>query len=46
MVIFRLLGFPPELGLVMMLLKRVREVGFNLLGLALLTWLRPRGATA
>lgn len=41
MVIFRLLGLPPELGLAMMLLKRVREVGFNLLGLALLTWLRP-----
>jgi hypothetical protein len=29
----------------MMLLKRVREVGFNVLGLALLTWLRPRPAT-
>jgi len=46
MVIFRLLGLPAELGLAMMLLKRVREVGFNLLGLALLTWLRPRRATA
>jgi glycosyltransferase 2 family protein len=46
MVIFRLLGLPAELGLVMMLLKRVREVGFNLVGLALLTWLRPSRATA
>jgi hypothetical protein len=45
MVIFRLLGLPAELGLAMMLLKRVREVGFNVLGLALLTWLRPRPAT-
>ncbi len=41
MVIFGLLGLPPELGLAMMLLKRVRELGFNLLGLALLTRLRP-----
>jgi putative membrane protein len=41
MVIFRLLGLAPELGLAMMLLKRVREIGFNLLGLALLTRLRP-----
>ncbi len=46
MVIFRLLGLPPELGLALMLLKRVREVGFNLVGLALLTWLRPSRATA
>jgi putative membrane protein len=41
MVIFGLLGLPPELGLAMMLLKRVREIGFNLLGLTLLTRLRP-----
>lgn len=41
MVIFRLLGLSPELGLALMLLKRVREIGFNLLGLALLTRLRP-----
>lgn len=41
MAIFGLLGLPPQLGLAMMLLKRVREVGFNLLGLALLTRLRP-----
>jgi putative membrane protein len=46
MVIFRLLGLPPDLGLAMMLLKRVREVGFNLLGLGLLTWLRPRRVRA
>jgi uncharacterized membrane protein YbhN (UPF0104 family) len=41
MVIFGLLGLVPELGLAMMLLKRVREIGFNLLGLGLLTRLRP-----
>jgi putative membrane protein len=41
MLIFSLLGLPPDLGLVMMLLKRVREIFFNLLGLALLTRLRP-----
>jgi len=41
MVIFGLLGLAPELGLVMMLLKRVREIGFNLVGLGLLTQLRP-----
>ena len=41
MVIFGMLGLPPELGLAMMLLKRVREIGFNLLGLGLLTRLRP-----
>lgn len=41
MVIFGLLGLPPELGLAMMLLKRVREFGFNMLGLGLLTRLRP-----
>ena len=41
MMIFGLLGLPPDLGLVMMLLKRVREIGFNLLGIALLTRLRP-----
>jgi putative membrane protein len=44
MVIFGLLGLPPELGLAMMLLKRVREIAFNLLGLALLTRLRPSPA--
>jgi putative membrane protein len=41
MVIFRLLGLPPDLGLAMMLLKRVREIGFNVFGVALLTRLRP-----
>jgi hypothetical protein len=47
MVIFGLMGLPPELGLAMMLLKRVRELGFNLLGLGLLTRLRPQAvATA
>jgi putative membrane protein len=46
MVIFSLLGLPPELGLVLMLLKRVREIVFNLLGLALLARLHPRAATA
>ena len=46
MVIFSLLGLPPELGLAMMLLKRVREIGFNLLGLGLLTRLRPSPSTA
>src|SRR6185295_9542866 len=45
MVIFGILGLPPELGLALMLLKRVREIGFNLLGLALLTRLRPRPAS-
>ena len=45
MVIFGLLGLPPQLGLAMMLLKRVRELGFNLLGLALLARLRPAGAS-
>jgi len=44
MVIFRLLGLPPDLGLAMMLLKRIREIGFNLLGVALLTRLRPAAA--
>ncbi|MCC6763246.1 MAG: flippase-like domain-containing protein [Deltaproteobacteria bacterium] len=44
MVIFRMLGLPPDLGLAMMLLKRVREIGFNLLGVALLTRLRPAPA--
>ena len=39
------LGLPPELGLALMLLKRVREIGFNLLGLGLLTRLRPRPAS-
>jgi putative membrane protein len=42
MLIFRLLGFAPELGLTLMLLKRVREIGYSLLGLALLPRLRPR----
>lgn len=42
MLIFRVLGFAPELGLALMLLKRGREVGFSLLGLALLSALRPR----
>jgi glycosyltransferase 2 family protein len=46
MVIFGLLGLSPELGLAMMLLKRVREIGFSLLGIALLTRLRPRAAPA
>ena len=41
MVIFRMLGFAPELGLAMMLLKRVREIGFNVVGVLLLTRLRP-----
>jgi putative membrane protein len=42
MVIFRMLGMAPDLGLALMLLKRVREIGFSLLGLALLSALRPR----
>jgi putative membrane protein len=46
MMIFGLLGLPPDLGLAMMLLKRVREIGFNLLGVALLTRLRPSTRTA
>jgi hypothetical protein len=44
MLIFALLGLPPELGLATMLLKRVREIGYSLLGLALLARLRPRHA--
>jgi uncharacterized membrane protein YbhN (UPF0104 family) len=44
MVIFGLLGLSPELGLAMMLLKRVRELGFSVLGVVLLTRLRPRTA--
>ena len=40
-MIFRLIGLPPELGLAVMLLKRLREIGFSLLGLALLSVLRP-----
>ena len=44
MVIFRMLGLPPELGLAMMLLKRLREIFFNVLGLVLLTRLRPSAA--
>ncbi len=46
MVIFGMLGLPPELGLAMMLLKRVREIGFNLIGLALMTRLRPSSTPA
>ena len=46
MLIFGMLGLPPELGLAMMLLKRVREIGFNLLGLGLLTRLRPYPAAS
>ncbi len=44
MLIFRMLGLAPELGLALMLLKRVREIGFSLLGLTLLSTLRPRSA--
>jgi putative membrane protein len=46
MVIFGLLGLPPELGLALMLMKRIREVGFNVLGLGLLTRLRPHAVAA
>jgi len=46
MVIFGLLGLPPELGLAMMLIKRIRELGFNVLGLGLLTRLRPHAVAA
>ncbi len=46
MLIFGLLGLPPQLGLALMLLKRVREIAFNLLGLGLLTRLRPAGTPA
>jgi hypothetical protein len=46
MVIFGLLGFAPELGLALMLLKRVRELGFNVLGLGLLTRLRPHAVAS
>lgn len=42
MLIFGLLGLAPELGLATMLLKRVREIGFSLLGLVLLPRLYPR----
>jgi hypothetical protein len=42
MVIFGVLGLAPELGLAMMLLKRIREIGFSLLGLGLLARMRPR----
>lgn len=41
MLIFGLLGLRPELGLALMLLKRVREIGFSALGLALLAKVRP-----
>ena len=40
MLIFGILGLPPELGLALMLLKRVREIGFSALGLALLAKVR------
>jgi len=40
MLIFGLLGLRPELGLALMLLKRVREIGFSALGLALLAKVR------
>jgi putative membrane protein len=40
MLIFGLLGLRPELGLALMLLKRVREIGFSALGLALLARVR------
>jgi putative membrane protein len=42
MVVYRLIGLPPELGLTTMLLKRVREIGYSLVGLALLAVLRAR----
>jgi uncharacterized protein (TIRG00374 family) len=41
MVIFGLLGLTPELGLAMMLLKRLRELGYSLVGLGFLARLRP-----
>ncbi len=41
MLIFGLLGLRPELGLALMLLKRVREIGFSALGFALLARVRP-----
>lgn len=41
MIIFSLLGLAPELGLTLMLLKRVREIAYSLFGLALLPRLRP-----
>ena len=43
MLIFRMLGLAPELGLALMLLKRVREIGYSVLGLAILPRLHPRG---
>ncbi len=49
MLIFGLLGLPPELGLTLMLLKRVREIGFSVLGFAFLARLgtaRPLVAAA
>jgi putative membrane protein len=42
MVIFGLLGREPELGLALMLVKRVRELAFSLVGIAILARLRPR----
>lgn len=44
MLIFGLLGLAPELGLAMMLVKRLREIVFSIIGLALLAHLRPRTA--
>jgi len=41
MLIFGLLGLAPELGLTLMLLKRVREIAYSLVGLALLGRVRP-----
>jgi putative membrane protein len=42
MLIFTLLGLPPDLGLALMLLKRVREIGYSVFGLALLALLGRR----
>jgi putative membrane protein len=42
MLIFTVLGLAPELGLTLMLLKRLREIAYSLLGLALLPRLHPR----
>jgi glycosyltransferase 2 family protein len=42
MIIFSLLGLAPELGLTLMLLKRVREIVYSLLGLVIMPRLRPR----
>ncbi len=45
MLIFGLLGLAPQLGLAMMLVKRLREIVFSLLGLALFARLRVRLST-